>query len=200
MFDDEVLAAAEALLTKVRARGAFLTTAESCTGGLIAAALTSIAGASDCFHQGFVTYSNEAKHQLLGVDEALLARHGAVSEVVAGAMAIGALERITGPVDKGQVDTGQVDTGQVDKSPADKYPAEKGAGLALAVTGIAGPGGGSAEKPVGLIYIGALFAEKGEDVSPLVKRFEFGPIGRDAVRRESVLAALSLGLAVLEGR
>ena len=110
------------LADALRARGWMLATAESCTGGLIAAACTALAGSSDWFERGFVTYSNEAKHDLLGVDEVLIRVHGAVSEPVALAMAAGALVRSR-------------------------------AQLAVAVTGIAGPGGGSADKPVGTVWI-----------------------------------------------
>jgi nicotinamide-nucleotide amidase len=106
----------------LRARGWTLATAESCTGGLIAATCTALAGSSDWFERGFVTYSNEAKREQLGVDAALLAAHGAVSEAVACAMAAGALAH----------------------SPAD---------VAVAVTGIAGPGGATPGKPVGLVWL-----------------------------------------------
>jgi nicotinamide-nucleotide amidase len=119
----ETLADAEALLAACRARGIMLATAESCTGGLIAAALTAIAGSSDVVDRGFVTYSNEAKNQMLGVALDVIAAVGAVSQPVAGMMATGALERSR-------------------------------AGIAVAVTGVAGPGGGSAEKPVGLVWFG----------------------------------------------
>jgi nicotinamide-nucleotide amidase len=110
------------LADALRARGWRLAAAESCTGGLIAATCTALAGSSDWFERGFVTYSNEAKCQQLGVDAALLAAHGAVSEAVACAMAKGARERLHGDI-------------------------------AVAVTGIAGPGGGSPEKPVGTVWI-----------------------------------------------
>ena len=115
----QVLALGEAL----RRRGWFMATAESCTGGLIAAACTSVAGSSDWFERGFVSYSNAAKTELLGVDAALIAAHGAVSEAVVRAMAQGALARA-------------------------------GVDLAVAVTGIAGPGGGSVDKPVGTVWLG----------------------------------------------
>jgi nicotinamide-nucleotide amidase len=112
----------EALATALRARGWMLTTAESCTGGLISAACTSLAGSSDWFERGFVTYSNAAKSDLLGVPAALIAQHGAVSEEVARAMAEGALTR-----SKAQV--------------------------SVSVTGVAGPGGGSVNKPVGTVWM-----------------------------------------------
>lgn len=110
-----------ALADALRERGWRIATAESCTGGMIAAACTDLAGSSDWFERGLVSYSNAAKSELLGVDADLIAAHGAVSEPVARAMAAGALAR----------------------TPAD---------LAVSVTGIAGPGGGSADKPVGLVW------------------------------------------------
>jgi nicotinamide-nucleotide amidase len=113
----------EDLAHSLRQRSWRLTTAESCTGGLIAGACTDLAGSSDWFERGFVTYSNEAKTELLGVDVALVAAHGAVSAEVAQAMVSGAL-------------------------------AHAHAEVALAVTGIAGPGGGSADKPVGTVWFG----------------------------------------------
>lgn len=131
-------------------------TAESCTGGMIAAALTDIAGSSDVVERGFVTYSNRAKTELLGVSGELIARVGAVSAEVAEAMAQGALAHA--PVD-----------------------------LAVAVTGIAGPGGGSAEKPVGLVHFG--IARKGGVVRTEHRIF---PGDRAAVRRATVAHALAL--------
>jgi nicotinamide-nucleotide amidase len=123
VFSAEILSLAQAILDACRARGWHLATAESCTGGLVAAALTAIAGSSDVVERGFVTYSNEAKAELLGVPPATLAAHGAVSAETAAAMARGAVGR----------------------APAD---------LAVSVTGIAGPGGGTAIKPVGLVFLG----------------------------------------------
>ena len=123
MIPDALLMEAEAVLAACRARGIRLATAESCTGGLIAAALTAIAGASDVLDRGFVTYSNEAKNELIGVPMPLIQAHGAVSEEVARAMAEGALARSR-------------------------------ATLAISVTGVAGPGGGGAGKPVGLVCFG----------------------------------------------
>ena len=119
--DETRIALASAVLERCRAAGLKVATAESCTGGMVAAALTDIAGSSDVVERGFVTYSNEAKSELLGVPPPLIASHGAVSAEVAAAMAKGALARA--PVD-----------------------------LAVAITGIAGPGGGSAAKPVGLVH------------------------------------------------
>lgn len=119
--DTEVAALVEALAQRLLAPGLMLATAESCTGGLIAAACTELAGSSNWFERGFVTYSNTAKAQMLGVDAALIAEHGAVSEPVARAMAQGAVQHSSAPV-------------------------------SLAVTGVAGPGGGSADKPVGTVW------------------------------------------------
>jgi nicotinamide-nucleotide amidase len=157
MIDREVHEAAKRAFESCKARSLTLTTAESCTGGLVAAALTDIAGASDVFDRGFVTYSNDAKRKLLGVPKDLLERHGAVSAEVAAAMADGARR-------------------------------EAGADAAIAITGIAGPGGGSAAKPVGLVYIACIAG----DLKPVVREFRFGDPGRDQVRRRSVLAALAL--------
>ena len=123
MIGAAVLARAAELLDAARSRGVRIATAESCTGGLIAATLTAVGGSSDVVDRGFVTYSNEAKTAMLGVPAALIARDGAVSEAAARAMASGAFER-------------------------------SDAELAIAVTGVAGPGGGSADKPVGLVWFG----------------------------------------------
>jgi len=148
-----------ALAQRLQARGWRLATAESCTGGLIAAHCTDLAGSSAWFDRGFVTYSNEAKTEMLGVDAALVAQHGAVSEAVALAMAQGALSR----------------------SHAD---------LAVAVTGVAGPSGGSAQKPVGTVWFawamrgGALHAER-----------RLWPGDRAAVRAATVAHALAGVLA-----
>jgi nicotinamide-nucleotide amidase len=148
---------AAALLDRLRARGLKLATAESCTGGLIAALLTEIAGSSDVVDRGFVTYSNEAKMEMIGVPAGTLAAHGAVSEPTARAMAEGALAR----------------------SRAD---------IAVAVTGIAGPGGGSAEKPVGLVHFGLAMRDR-----PTVHaERRFGDIGRSAVRLATVVQALDM--------
>lgn len=157
MFPSQLLNEAEALLAGLRSKGLKLATAESCTGGLVAALLTEIAGSSDVVERGFITYSNEAKHELLGVPEAMLARHGAVSEPVARAMAAGAL-------------------------------AHSHADVAVSITGVAGPGGGTAEKPVGLVHLAA--ARKGGQV--LHRECRFGNIGRDGIRMASVEIALQL--------
>lgn len=142
------------LAEALRARRWRLATAESCTGGLLAAACTSIAGSSDWFERGFVTYSNEAKSELLGVPAPLIAAHGAVSEVVACAMAEGALRHAH-------------------------------AEIALSVTGIAGPGGGSADKPVGSVWVG--LAATGRPTQ--AERLQFGG-DRAAVRGQTVRHAL----------
>lgn len=157
MIDEEVLQAAERLLKTCRERGLKIATAESCTGGLVAGALTAVAGSSDVVDRGFVTYSNPAKRGLLDVPAELLQAHGAVSAPVADAMAKGAL-------------------------------AHSVADLVVAITGVAGPGGGSADKPVGLVHFAA--AARGGAVLPVERRF--GDIGRQEVRRQSVLVALGL--------
>jgi len=161
MFPPAILALAVDVLDGCRRRGWRLATSESCTGGLVAAALTEVAGSSDVFDRGYVTYSNDAKAALLGVPEHLLASYGAVSSQVAAAMAQGALSR------------------------AD-------ADLTVAVTGIAGPGGGSADKPVGLVYFAT--AVQGGDISGHVE--QFGDLGRTAVRQ----AALTIALTLLQAR
>jgi nicotinamide-nucleotide amidase len=149
--------AARAVLDACRAAGLTVATAESCTGGMIAAALTDIPGSSDVVERGFVTYSNAAKSQLLGVPPELIATHGAVSEPVARAMAEGALAA----------------------SPAD---------LAVSVTGIAGPGGGTPAKPEGLVHFAC--AHRGR---PTVHaRIQFGATGRAQVRARSVDQALAM--------
>lgn len=148
-------ARARTVLDAARARGVTIATAESCTGGMVSAALTDIPGSSDVFDRGYVTYSNAAKVELLGVPEALIAEHGAVSEPVARAMAEGAQTRA-------------------------------GVGLAVAITGVAGPGG-SAAKPEGLVF----FAASGPDGVRALRR-DFGAIGRAAIRQASVETALDL--------
>jgi nicotinamide-nucleotide amidase len=145
------------VLELCRARGLKVATAESCTGGLVAGALTEIAGSSDVVDRGFVTYSNDAKEAMLGVPPATLARHGAVSAETAAAMAVGALE----------------------KSSAD---------IVVAITGIAGPGGGTQQKPVGLVH----FAAASRDGRNLVRERRYGDVGRQSVREQSVAEALDL--------
>ncbi|MFD2057253.1 CinA family protein [Mesorhizobium calcicola] len=156
---------ANALLQACQERGIMLATAESCTGGMIIAALTDIAGSSAVVDRGFITYSNEAKMDMLGVCASTLEAHGAVSRETAIEMAKGALARSR-------------------------------ARLTLAVTGIAGPGGGSAEKPVGLVWFGV-----GLDGHTVTAEHRlFADKGRDFIRRETVRHALELGLRVLGQR
>jgi len=156
MFPDDIQTLAKQIITRATARGLMAATAESCTGGLVAGALTEIAGSSAVVDRGFVTYSNEAKTDLVGVPADLIDAHGAVSEPVARAMAQGAV-------------------------------AHSRAAVSVAITGIAGPGGGSDEKPVGLVH----FAAAGPaGLIHIEKRF--GDIGREAVRLESVRVALGL--------
>lgn len=152
----DLASGATEILELYRAENMMIATAESCTGGLIAASLTEIAGSSDVVDRGFVTYSNEAKNEAIGVDMALIEAHGAVSAEVATAMATGAL-------------------------------AHSRADAAVAVTGVAGPGGGSAEKPVGLVFIGG--ARLGQ--SPLVERHVFDG-DRSGVRHATVLTAFDV--------
>lgn len=162
-FPEDILDATEAVLAGCRTRGWMVGTAESCTGGLIMAALTAVSGSSDAVKAGFVTYADESKTELVGVDVALIEAHGAVSAPVAEAMARGALDRA-------------------------------GLDLAIAVTGIAGPNGGSSEKPVGLVHFGLAW-RAGEDHENIEIRAEvrrFGDIGRDNVRLETVRIALGL--------
>lgn len=153
-------ALAEQLAALLQAQGRMLATAESCTGGMISAACTDLAGSSNWFERGFVTYSNEAKTELLGVDAALIRQHGAVSEEVARAMASGAISRSRAQV-------------------------------SVAVTGVAGPTGGSAAKPVGTVWFG--FAVPGRLVSE-VRRFDGD---RAAVRGATVRHALQRLLELL---
>jgi nicotinamide-nucleotide amidase len=152
---------ARQVLAACEERGIMLATAESCTGGMIAAALTDIAGSSTVVDRGFVTYSNEAKTEMLGVRPETLEAHGAVSRETALEMAAGAL-------------------------------ANSRAGIAVSVTGVAGPGGGSAEKPVGLVWFGLAVKAR----PPVAERRLFEDKGRAFIREESVKTALSL---VLDG-
>lgn len=155
-FPTALLSQSEALLAAYRRAGLTIATAESCTGGLVAGCLTEIAGSSDVFERGFVTYTNAAKTEVLGVPAGLIAERGAVSAEVAEAMARGAL-------------------------------ACSKADAAVALTGVAGPGGGTAEKPVGLVYFGAV--RRGGAARQ--RREIFGG-DRTAVRASSVAAALEL--------
>jgi nicotinamide-nucleotide amidase len=157
MFPDELTTRAAGLIDLCRSRRLMLATAESCTGGLIAALITAVPGSSDVLDCGFVTYSNDAKARMIGVPPELIAARGAVSEEVARAMAEGAL-------------------------------AHSAADIAVAVTGVAGPGGGTAQKPVGLVHCAA--ARKGRPTITRVLRL--GDIGRDGVRLETVHAAVEL--------
>ena len=163
-FSDDLLEAAGGLLDSCRNKGLRLTMAESCTGGLVAALLTEIPGSSDVVGRGFVTYSNEAKQQLLGVRAETLAAHGAVSGETAREMAAGALAR-AGP----------------------------DAHLAVAVTGVAGPGGGSADKPVGTVWL-AVASAAGETVSS--KRNLKGD--RAEIRRAAVEGAVAMLSSAVE--
>ena len=147
---------------RLKAEGALLVTAESCTGGWAAQAVTAIAGSSDWFERGFVTYSNAAKEEMLGVRPATIAKHGAVSDETAREMALGALKHSRGTI-------------------------------ALAITGIAGPSGGSVAKPVGTVCFA--WARKGHDASAETRHFSGD---RDAVRRQSVEHALRKVLEVLD--
>jgi nicotinamide-nucleotide amidase len=156
MIDADILRQAEGVLAACRAAGLRIATAESCTGGLIAAALTAIAGSSDVVDRGFVTYSNAAKTEMLGVPADLIDAEGAVSEPVARRMAEGAL-------------------------------AHSAADVSVSVTGIAGPGGGSAAKPVGLVWFG--LARRGTATLTLRQVF---PGDRAEVRRAAVAQALAL--------
>ncbi len=157
MIGPQTLEQAAALVDLLRAKGLMAATAESCTGGLVAGALTAIPGSSDVVDRGFVTYSNDAKAQMIGVPPALIAEHGAVSQAVALAMVAGAL-------------------------------AASKADVAVAITGIAGPGGGSEAKPVGLVHFAA--QRRGQAAHHVERRY--GAIGRAEVREASVREALDL--------
>jgi nicotinamide-nucleotide amidase len=156
-IQDVLRAAATAVLDTCRARKLKLAMAESCTGGLVAAALTDIVGSSKVLDSGFVTYSNEAKQRMLGVASETLRDYGAVSRQTAEQMARGAL-------------------------------AHSNAHIAVAITGIAGPGGGSADKPVGLVH----FAVASRGGALVHQEMRYGDIGRARVREKSVLQALAM--------
>jgi nicotinamide-nucleotide amidase len=164
MDEDALSKAAKHLLTVCRARNIKLAAAESCTGVLVAAALTEIPGSSDVFDRGFVTYSNAAKETMLGVSNDTLNRFGAVSRETADAMAQGALAR-------------------------------SDATITVAVTGIAGPGGGSANKPVGLVH----FAAATRDGRSVHREKRFGKIGRRRVRLRSAAEALAILQLLADG-
>lgn len=157
MFAFEITALASLVLDEARARQLRITTAESCTGGLVAAALTAIAGSSDVFERGFVTYSNRAKAEMLGVPGDLIADLGAVSEPVVRMMAEGALEAAN-------------------------------AHVSVAITGVAGPGGGSPMKPVGIVHFATARSN-----GPILHRVEhFAGMDRDSVRMASLVTALEM--------
>jgi nicotinamide-nucleotide amidase len=157
MFPEPLRNGAADLIASCRTAGLTIATAESCTGGLLAGLITAIPGSSEVFERGFITYSNAAKIESLGVAPQILERFGAVSAEAARAMAAGAL-------------------------------AHSAAGMALSITGIAGPGGGSPGKPVGLVHFG--LARRGGAVSTVEKRF--GDLGRDAVRFAALAIAVEL--------
>lgn len=159
----ELVEEAAALLRELSARRLTVATAESCTGGLIAAILSEVPGSSVTLDRGYVTYSNAAKSDLLGVPAEMLAAWGAVSEPVARAMAEGASRR-------------------------------SGAGIALSVTGIAGPGGGSPEKPVGLVHLAGTRAGR-----TIHRREVFGPLTRAEIRHLSVRTAFSIARQLVGG-
>lgn len=157
MIPANVRDAAQRIVEDFTARKLTIVTAESCTGGLVGGALTEIAGSSAVVLCGFITYSNEAKHRMLGVPRDTLQQFGAVSQQTALAMAQGALRN-------------------------------SDATIAVSITGIAGPGGGSADKPVGLVHFAA--AKRGG--KEIAREMRFGDIGRGAIREQSVLVALEL--------
>src|SRR5262249_34442037 len=159
-----ISALARSLLDLCRSRKLVIATAESCTGGLVVAALTDIPGSSVVIDRGFVTYSNEAKREMLGVEAATLQTFGAVSKETAIQMAVGALERA-----------------DVD--------------LAVSITGIAGPGGATSGKPVGLVH----FAVAARDGRITHREHRFGAIGRSAVRNRSVVEALRMLMELARG-
>jgi nicotinamide-nucleotide amidase len=165
MFSEALIARATLLLQGCREAGALVATAESCTGGLIAGCLTEIAGSSDVVDRGFVTYSNAAKNAMLDVPMALIENHGAVSELVARAMAEGAI-------------------------------AHSSADLSVAVTGVAGPGGGTAEKPVGLVHLAC--AQRGG--TTLHREQRFGDLGRAGIREATIYTALDMLSLMLSRR
>ncbi|MBV1707772.1 MAG: CinA family protein [Hyphomicrobiales bacterium] len=157
MFEPELRQAMQRLVAQATARHLWFATAESCTGGLLAGLFTEIPGSSAVFDRGFVTYSNQAKMEILGVDGAIIARDGAVSRATACAMVEGAL-------------------------------AHSRADIALAITGIAGPGGGSPEKPEGLVWFAC--QRRGTQTLSLERRF--GPLGRSQVRAAALATALMM--------
>lgn len=168
MSEGDLFALASRVVEENRRAGRFVTSAESCTGGMVAAAITDVAGSSAVFDRGFVTYSNAAKTAMLGVPEQTLVEHGAVSEPCARAMALGAL----------------------DASSAD---------VAVAISGVAGPGGGSEEKPVGMVVFGrALRSDPSDRVWTTTRRFG-SDLSRAEIRRQAALFALTLLLPESDG-
>lgn len=157
VFAEELLSQTKTVLAILKSRHLLLTTAESCTGGLLAALITEVPGSSEVFERGFVTYSNSAKSELLHVAAELIERHGAVSDQVALAMAEGAL-------------------------------ANSRAHVAVSITGIAGPGGGTKQKPVGLVHLACV--ELGR--TPILRRLTLGDQPRSAIREASIVEALQL--------
>lgn len=162
LFPADITAMAEDIIRDFTAAGLMVSTAESCTGGLIAGALTEISGSSAVVDRGFVTYTNVAKMQMLGVQEETLARFGAVSEETARQMVHGALFRSR-------------------------------AHLAVAVTGIAGPGGGSPEKPVGLVHLAA----KSRSGKLVHRKMLYGDIGRTDIRLATIRTALQMLIEIV---
>ena len=161
MYPEELTKKAEELVAKLAENSWHITMAESCTGGLLGGLITSVSGSSDVFKQGFITYSNEAKSSMIGVDEELLMAHGAVSEEVAYAMAQGAFK-----------------TAEAD--------------IALSITGIAGPGGGTDAKPVGLVYIGCVLNKNNVQISSVNRHVFSGD--RQEVRLQACEQAIQLAL------
>ena len=164
MSGSDARALSRSLLDLCRMRKLTIATAESCTGGLVAGALTDIPGSSDVIDRGFVTYSNDAKRAMLGVKASTLSTFGAVSKETATAMAVGALEKA-------------------------------GVDLAVSITGIAGPGGATPGKPVGLVHL----AVASRDGKILHREFRFGAIGRTTVRQRSVVEALRMLMELARG-
>lgn len=164
LFPPDIISTAETIIREFTAAGLMLSTAESCTGGLIAGALTEISGSSAVVDRGFVTYTNSAKVDMLGVQAETLQRFGAVSEETAWQMVHGALFRSR-------------------------------AEIAVAVTGIAGPGGGSAEKPVGLVHLAA----KSRAGALIHRKMLYGDIGRSEVRLATVRTALEMVHSLFAG-
>lgn len=164
MLDNDIVEAAKNLLAICKRKNLLIATAESCTAGLVAGTLTEVPGTSSILDRGFITYSNEAKHEMLGVPRDILAKHGAVSVETAEAMARGVL-------------------------------GHSRVHLAVSVTGIAGPDGGSAEKPVGLVF----FAGASRGGKLITSEQRYGNIGRDKVRKQSVLQAFRMLHELAEG-